>query len=332
MNLFKKAISAIMSLAVIGSCITIPLTAKAEVQTTDWQTVDWSANQYVTDNLSYTYNKDIDFWRYVDKDVIENNGNNTIWKSSLGELSDGEVKEMFNGSYYLKPIESSYYEMPDNVKDYLRNGGNPNNIKMKFDVDLDITTDATDEIEKITTKANNIFENGLVEYRWTTDSNGEPQLALKMTPKFKLHKGDDNNDETKLPYVDYSKTPTLPKAQYPYSSVIFSMWQKDKPKSENEVQKHYGALEVIEPEDPRYDTYDSDRYVFNGFTYGNIGKNATIFEGMILPNYEAGQVNKEGLWKDTIQADTLESNSIRIGQQYKSRGNLWYYTYGGAVG
>ena len=53
-----------MSLAVIGSCITIPLTAKAEVQTTDWQTVDWSANQYVTDDLSYTYNKDIDFWRY----------------------------------------------------------------------------------------------------------------------------------------------------------------------------------------------------------------------------------------------------------------------------
>ena len=39
MNL-KKTISAIMSLAVIGSCITIPLTAKAEVQTTDWQTVD----------------------------------------------------------------------------------------------------------------------------------------------------------------------------------------------------------------------------------------------------------------------------------------------------
>ena len=135
MNL-KKTISAIMSLAVIGSCITIPLTAKAEVQTTDWQTVDWSANQYVTDDLSYTYNKDIDFWRYVDKDVIENNGNNTIWKSSLGELSDNEVNVIFNGTEVVKPIESSYYEMPDNVKDYLRNGGNPNNIKMKFDVDL----------------------------------------------------------------------------------------------------------------------------------------------------------------------------------------------------
>ena len=140
MNL-KKTISAIMSLAVIGSCITIPLTAKAEVQTTDWQTVDWSANQYVTDDLSYTYNKDIDFWRYVDKDVIENNGNNTIWKSSLGELSDNEVNVIFNGMEVVKPIESSYYEMPDNVKDYLRNGGNPNNIKMKFDVDLDIDVD-----------------------------------------------------------------------------------------------------------------------------------------------------------------------------------------------
>lgn len=332
MNL-KKTISAIMSLAVIGSCITIPLTAKAEVQTTDWQTVDWSANQYVTDDLSYTYNKDIDFWRYVDKDVIENNGNNTIWKSSLGELSDNEVNVIFNGTEVVKPIESSYYEMPDNVKDYLRNGGNPNNIKMKFDVDLDIDVDEDDSSKSIAEKkAEQIFENSQVEYRWTTDENGEPQLALKMRPKFQLQKGKEYDENVKLPYIDYSKTPTLPKAQYPYSSVIFSMWQKDKPKSENEVQKHYGALEVIEPEDPRYDTYDSDRYVFNGFTYGNIGKNGTIFEGMILPNYEAGQVNKEGLWKDTIQADTLESNSIRIGQQYKSRGNLWYYTYGGAVG
>ena len=42
MNL-KKTISAIMSLAVIGSCITIPLTAKAEVQTTDWQTVEFQS-------------------------------------------------------------------------------------------------------------------------------------------------------------------------------------------------------------------------------------------------------------------------------------------------
>lgn len=108
------------------------LIAKAEVQTTDWQTVDWSANQYVTDDLSYTYNKDIDFWRYVDKDVIENNGNNTVWKSSLGELSDDEVVSLLGGGGISKSIESSYYEMPDNVKDYLRNGGNPNNIKMSL--------------------------------------------------------------------------------------------------------------------------------------------------------------------------------------------------------
>lgn len=177
MNL-KKAISAIMSLAVIGSCITIPLTAKAEVQTTDWQTVDWSANQYVTDDLSYTYNKDIDFWRYVDKDVIENNGNNTVWKSSLGELSDDEVVSLLGGGGISKSIESSYYEMPDNVKDYLRNGGNPNNIKMKFDVNLDIDVDAPTKVEKTEKKAEQIFENSQVEYRWTTDENGEPQLAF----------------------------------------------------------------------------------------------------------------------------------------------------------
>ena len=185
MNL-KKAISAIMSLAVIGSCVTIPLTAKAEVQTTDWQTVDWSANQYVTDDLSYTYNKDIDFWRYVDKDVIENNGNNTVWKSSLGELSDDEVVSLLESGGISKPIESSYYEMPDNVKDYLRNGGNPNNIKMKFDVDLDIDVDAPTEVEKTKKKADQIFESSQVEYRWTTDENGEPQFELLLTQKFKL--------------------------------------------------------------------------------------------------------------------------------------------------
>ena len=28
----------------------------------------------------------------------------------------------------------------------------------------------------------------------------------------------------------------------------------------------------------------------------------------------------------------LDSNLIRIGQQYKQKGDLWYYSYGGAVG
>ena len=116
--------------------------------------------------------------------------------------------------------------MPDNVKDYLRNGGNPNNIKMKFDVNLDIDVDAPTKVEKTKKKADKIFENSQIEYRWTTDENGEPQLALKMTPRFKLREGGIDDENAKLPYIDYSKTPILPKAQYPYSSVILSMWQK----------------------------------------------------------------------------------------------------------
>lgn len=60
---------------------------------------------------------------------------------------------MLGGGGISKSIESSYYEMPDNVKDYLRNGGNPNNIKMKFDVNLDIDVDAPTKVEKTKKKA-----------------------------------------------------------------------------------------------------------------------------------------------------------------------------------
>ena len=53
---------------------------------------------------------------------------------------------------------------------------------------------------------------------------------------------------------------------------------------------------------------------------------------MVYPNFEAGEINQEGTWAGTVESDTLDSNLIRIGQQYKQKGDLWYYSYGGAVG
>ena len=53
---------------------------------------------------------------------------------------------------------------------------------------------------------------------------------------------------------------------------------------------------------------------------------------MVYPNFESGEINQEGDWTGMVEDDTLDSNIIRIGQQYKQKGDLWYYSYGGAVG
>ena len=38
---------------------------------------------------------------------------------------------------------------------------------------------------------------------------------------------------------------------------------------------------------------------------------------MVYPNFEAGEINQEGTWAGTVESDTLDSNLIRIGQQFK---------------
>ncbi len=40
---------------------------------------------------------------------------------------------------------------------------------------------------------------------------------------------------------------------------------------------------------------------------------------MVYPNFEAGEINQEGTWAGTVESDTLDSNLIRIGQQFKKR-------------
>ncbi len=38
---------------------------------------------------------------------------------------------------------------------------------------------------------------------------------------------------------------------------------------------------------------------------------------MVYPNFESGEINQEGDWTGMVEDDTLDSNLIRIGQQYK---------------
>lgn len=89
--------------------------------------------------------------------------------------------------------------------------------------------------------------------------------------------------------------------------------------------EHYGALEVVEGNDPKYIYGQS-------FGYGDILEKGKIPNNMVYPNFEAGEINQEGTWAGTVESDTLDSNLIRIGQQFKKRNDSWYYSYGGAVG
>lgn len=278
--------------------------------------VDWSSNRDVESagNNSVIVGGDIVFWRYV-------NGNNpasgAIWKSAFGdELTDGEVMEIWRNELDPKYIVASVDidSIPDeNIRSYIYNHmeeGVPE-LKLKFDIDADIPGDSNSE------KADMLF-NGDLGYRVYRDNNGSDRIELKFSPKFYVIDNKNQSDENA--YLPNMPHKTLPRARYPYSSVLFSMWG-----SEGGSNDHYGALEVIEGNDPRYIYGQS-------FGYGDILEKGKIPNNMEYPNFEAGQLNPEGSWAGIIEADTLDSNLIRIGQQYKSAGDLWYYSYGGAVG
>lgn len=278
--------------------------------------VDWSRDRDVESNdaNSVIVGGNIVFWRYVNAD---NPAGEAIWKSEFGdELTDDEVTLIWRNKLLPKYISASVDidAIPDeNIRSYIYNhmeDGVPE-LKLKFDIDSSVEGDSNSE------KAEILF-NGDVGYRIYRDNNGSDRIELKFSPKFYVTENDDPTDETALlPHMPYKP---LPKARYPYSSVIFSMWG-----FEGGNNDHYGALEVVEGNDPKYIYGQS-------FGYGDILEKGKIPNNMIYPNFEAGQVNPEGNWTGTIEADTLDSNLIRIGQQYKSKGDLWYYSYGGAVG
>lgn len=244
--------------------------------------VDWSWNRDMetTDVNSVIVGGNIPFWRYVNKTSPANN--NAIWKSIYGdELSDDDVIKIWRGDMDKKYVVASVdvVNIPDeNIRQYIYDHIDEDlpDLKFKFDIDADVEGDSNSE------KAEKLFD-GDIGYRVYRDGD-TCRIEMKFSPKFHLIDGEDNDlniEEKVLPNMPNKK---LPKACYPYSSVIFSMWGY-----EGGSNEHYGALEVVEGNDPKYIYGQS-------FGYGDILEKGKIPNNMVYPNFEAGEINQEGTW------------------------------------
>lgn len=302
---------------VIFSAITSSYIVNAD-ELDGYTKVDWSWNRDMetTDENGVIVGGNIPFWRYVNKTDPANN--NAIWKSIYGdELSDDEVTKIWRGKLNEKYVVASVDVAnikDENIRQYIYDHVDEDvpDLKFKFDIDADV--DGKSNLDK----AKTLF-NGDIGYRVYRDGD-TCKIEMKFSPKFYLIDGNDeslSDEEKVLPNMPKKR---LPRARYPYSSVIFSMWGY-----EGGSNKHYGALEVVEGNDPKY-IYDQS------FGYGDILEKGKIPNNMVYPNFESGEINQEGDWTGMVEDDTLDSNIIRIGQQYKQKGDLWYYSYGGAVG
>lgn len=298
---------------VIFSAITSSYIVNAD-ELDGYTKVDWSWNRDMetTDENGVIVGGNIPFWRYVNKTDPANN--NAIWKSIYGdELSDDEVTKIWRGKLNEKYVVASVDVAnikDENIRQYIYDHVDEDvpDLKFKFDIDADV--DGKSNLDK----AKTLF-NGDIGYRVYRDGD-TCKIEMKFSPKFYLIDGNDeslSDEEKVLPNMPKKR---LPRARYPYSSVIFSMWGY-----EGGSNKHYGALEVVEGNDPKY-----------SFGYGDILEKGKIPNNMVYPNFESGEINQEGDWTGMVEDDTLDSNIIRIGQQYKQKGDLWYYSYGGAVG
>ena len=302
---------------VIFSAITSSYIVNAD-ELDGYTKVDWSWNRDMetTDENGVIVGGNIPFWRYVNKTDPANN--NAIWKSIYGdELSDDEVTKILRGKLNEKYVVASVDVAnikDENIRQYIYDHVDEDvpDLKFKFDIDADV--DGKSNLDK----AKTLF-NGDIGYRVYRDGD-TCKIEMKFSPKFYLIDGNDeslSDEEKVLPNMPKKR---LPRARYPYSSVIFSMWGY-----EGGSNKHYGALEVVEGNDPKYIYGQS-------FGYGDILEKGKIPNNMVYPNFESGEINQEGDWTGMVEDDTLDSNIIRIGQQYKQKGDLWYYSYGGAVG
>ena len=302
---------------VIFSAITSSYIVNAD-ELDGYTKVDWSWNRDMetTDENGVIVGGNIPFWRYVNKTDPANN--NAIWKSIYGdELSDDEVTKIWRGKLNEKYVVASVDVAnikDENIRQYIYDHVDEDvpDLKFKFDIDADV--DGKLNLDK----AKTLF-NGDIGYRVYRDGD-TCKIEMKFSPKFYLIDGNDeslSDEEKVLPNMPKKR---LPRARYPYSSVIFSMWGY-----EGGSNKHYGALEVVEGNDPKYIYGQS-------FGYGDILEKGKIPNNMVYPNFESGEINQEGDWTGMVEDDTLDSNIIRIGQQYKQKGDLWYYSYGGAVG
>lgn len=302
---------------VIFSAITSSYIVNAD-ELDGYTKVDWSWNRDMetTDENAVIVGGNIPFWRYVNKTDPANN--NAIWKSIYGdELSDDEVTKIWRGKldekYVVASVDVANIK-DENIRQYIYDHVDEDvpDLKFKFDIDADV--DGKSNLDK----AKTLF-NRDIGYRVYRDGD-TCKIEMKFSPKFYLIDGNDeslSDEEKVLPNMPKKR---LPRARYPYSSVIFSMWGY-----EGGSNKHYGALEVVEGNDPKYIYGQS-------FGYGDILEKGKIPNNMVYPNFESGEINQEGDWTGMVEDDTLDSNIIRIGQQYKQKGDLWYYSYGGAVG
>ena len=301
---------------VIFSAITSSYIVNAD-ELDGYTKVDWSWNRDMetTDENGVIVGGNIPFWRYVNKTDPANN--NAIWKSIYGdELSDDEVTKIWRGKLNEKYVVASVDVAnikDENIRQYIYDHVDEDvpDLKFKFDIDADV--DGKSNLDK----AKTLF-NGDIGYRVYRDGD-TCKIEMKFSPKFYLIDGNDeslSDEEKVLPNMPKKR---LPRARYPYSSVIFSMWGY-----EGGSNKHYGALEVVEGNNPKYIYGQS-------FGYGDILEKGKIPNNMVYPNFESGEINQEGDWTGMVEDDTLDSNIIRIGQQYKQKGDLWYYSYGGAV-
>ena len=302
---------------VIFSAITSSYIVNAD-ELDGYTKVDWSWNRDMetTDENGVIVGGNIPFWRYVNKTDPANN--NAIWKSIYGdELSDDEVTKIWRGKLNEKYVVASVDVAnikDENIRQYIYDHVDEDvpDLKFKFDIDADV--DGKSNLDK----AKTLF-NGDIGYRVYRDGD-TCKIDMKFSPKFYLIDGNDESLSDEEKFLPNMPKKRLPRARYPYSSVIFSMWGY-----EGGSNKHYGALEVVEGNDPKYIYGQS-------FGYGDILEKGKIPNNMVYPNFESGEINQEGDWTGMVEDDTLDSNIIRIGQQYKQKGDLWYYSYGGAVG
>ena len=289
---------------VIFSAITSSYIVNAD-ELDGYTKVDWSWNRDMetTDENGVIVGGNIPFWRYVNKTDPANN--NAIWKSIYGdELSDDEVTKIWRGKLNEKYVVASVDVAnikDENIRQYIYDHVDEDvpDLKFKFDIDADV--DGKSNLDK----AKTLF-NGDIGYRVYRDGD-TCKIEMKFSPKFYLIDGNDeslSDEEKVLPNMPKKR---LPRARYPYSSVIFSMWGY-----EGGSNKHYGALEVVEGNDPKYIYGQS-------FGYGDILEKGKIPNNMVYPNFESGEINQEGDWTGMVEDDTLDSNIIRIGQQYKQK-------------
>ena len=233
-----------MILTVIFSAITSSCIVSAD-ELDGYTKVDWSWNRDMetTDDNAVIVGGNIPFWRYVNKTDPSNN--NAIWKSIYGdELSDDEVTKIWRGKldekYVVASVDVANIK-DENIRQYIYDHVDEDvpDLKFKFDIDADVTGDSNNE------KAEMLF-NGDIGYRvYRDEDTGTCKIEMKFSPKFHLVE-DYNiyNPDTLLPNMPRK---VLPRACYPYSSVIFSMWGK-----EGGSNQHFGALEVVEGNDPKY--------------------------------------------------------------------------------